>query len=290
MRRSASAGCLPRSRQVALPAAARRHPMFWVASLGVHALAILGLIKGYTGFRAMQAERRAAAVVAIAIAPPPAAAEDAPPPPRSRALVAPVAPSNVVSVPSTTAEPFIPGGDTAGVAGGRPGGRGLAGLARAGDPRLYAAPRYIPPPGEGRPIDMDSAMRRTLLTMADQLDSLNLIDSMGYRRPPYATPSWVIERNGKKYGIDQNAIHLGSFSIPTALLALLPMPQGNIDQARANARIMDMRSEILRAAARSEAEEDFRRAVAQIRERRQRERDEERRRRQQESGGERPIN
>jgi len=265
--------------------------VFWAASLVAHVLAIIGLIKGYSGFRAMQEERRTASVVAIAISPPPAA-EEAPPPPRSRAIVTPAAaPGAVITIPSDTVEPVVSGGDTNGVVGGRPGSRGrsLASLSRAADPRLYAAPRYIPPAGEGRPIDMDSAMRRTLLTMADQLDSLNLIDSMGMRRAPYATPAWVVERNGKKYGIDQNRIHLGSFSIPTALLALLPMPQGNIDQARANARIMDMRSEILRAAARSEAEEDFRRAVERIRERRQRERDEQRRR-DRESGEQRPIN
>lgn len=272
-----------------LPEAARRHPAWFAVSVGAH-LVVIGLIlKAYSGFRAMQEERRAV-IVAVPVEAPPSLAE-APPPPRSRALVAP---ATVSAMPATVTpvavDTFIAGGDTAGVVGGR-GRRGLAVLAPSGaDSRLYSTrPMYLIP-GTNRPIEMDSMVRGRLLEMAAQIDAERGLDSFGFLRPQYLTPSWTVERDGKTYGIDQQFIHFGTFKIPTAILALLPIPQGNIDQARANARIADMRSELLRAAARSEAEEDFRRAVNQIRERRQREREQERERERRQSGETRPIN
>ena len=57
------------------------------------------------------------------------------------------------------------------------------------------------------------------------------------------------------------------------MLAFLSFPQGNIDQARANAALMAMRADIMRAAARAQAEADFRQAVREIRARKQKERD-----------------
>jgi hypothetical protein len=125
---------------------------------------------------------------------------------------------------------------------------------------------------------MDSVVRLRMLVMADKMDSVMRNDSLSPTRNPLAPPRWTFEKDGKTYGIDQQGIHFGTFSIPTAVLAFLPFPQGNIDQARANARMMDMRADILRAAARAEAEDDFRRAVAQIRERKDRERREQRER------------
>lgn len=271
-----------------LPEAARRHPAWFAVSVAAHLVVIGLIIKAYSGFRAMQEERRAV-IVAVPVEAPPSLAE-APPPPRSRALIAPSAASVPVTVTPASVDTFIAGGDTAGVVGGR-GRRGLAALSPGGaDRRLYSTrPMYLIP-GTNRPIEMDSMVRGRLLEMAAQIDAERGLDSFGFLRPQYLTPSWTVERDGKTYGIDQQFIHFGTFKIPTAILALLPFPQGNIDQARANARIADMRSELLRAAARSEAEEDFRRAVNQIRERRQREREQERERERRQSGEARPIN
>jgi len=136
---------------------------------------------------------------------------------------------------------------------------------------------YIPE-GGGRPINMDSVVRGRLLAMAVIADSLARDDSLGQRHDPYAPARWTFEHNGRTYGIDQNGIHFGSFTIPTAVLAFLPFPQGNIDQASANQLLMRQRADILQAASRAEAEEDFRRAVKEIRERRDRERREQRER------------
>jgi hypothetical protein len=175
------------------------------------------------------------------------------------------------TIPTRIPPPSPPAGDTNGVRGG------IGMSPTRGDPRLWVQPMYIPE-GGGRPINMDSVVRQRMLVMADKMDSVMRNDSLSPTRNPLAPPRWTFEHDGKTYGIDQSGIHFGTFSIPTAVLAFLPFPQGNIDQARAYSRTMDMRADILRAAARAEAEDDFRRAVAQIRERKDRERREQRER------------
>ena len=90
---------------------------------------------------------------------------------------------------------------------------------------------------------------------------------------PYVSRGWTFKRNGKTWGWDAAGLHLGDFTIPNLVLAFLSFPQGNIDQARANAALMAMRADIMRAAARAQAEADFRQAVREIRARKQKERD-----------------
>jgi len=156
--------------------------------------------------------------------------------------------------------------------------RGAAAYApRFGDARVWAASPIYVEAGSGRTISMDSVVRSRLLFMAANLDVLARRDSLSpLEDEQLRAPSWTVERNGRRYGIDQQAIHFGTFSIPTAVLALIPMnlPQGNVDQQRANRRLAEMRAEILRAAARAEAEDDFDRAVREIRARWRRDREE----------------
>jgi hypothetical protein len=147
---------------------------------------------------------------------------------------------------------------------------------------------YIPE-GGGRPINMDSVVRGRLGSMAVLADSLARLDSMGIASNPYAPTRWTFESGGQTFGLDGSWIYLGPIKIPSVLLALIPFPQGNIDQNRANEQLMRMRADLLRAAARAEAEEDFRRAVEQIRERRDRERREQREQEQRDRERERPI-
>jgi len=97
----------------------------------------------------------------------------------------------------------------------------------------------IIPEGGGRPISLDSAVRMRLLAMADSLQKNPTID-------PLRLPSWTFTRDGKTYGLDAQGMHFGTFTVPTAVLAFLPLPQGNIDQARANAALMAMRADLLR--------------------------------------------
>jgi hypothetical protein len=270
-----------------LPAGRRVGPRWLLASAATHALVIGGMFAAYRGFVHVESER--ASIVAVAL-PVPRMPRRALPQPPARGGAAPRTTLAIpAAVPTSIPAPRPAAADSHGVVGGVPGGVGIAMSPTRGDPRLWVQPMYIPE-GGGRAIDMDSVVRRRMAFMAGQIDSIMRADSLSPLANPFATPRWTFDHNGKKYGLDAQGIHFGSFTIPTAVLALLPFPQGNIDQARANARVMDMRADILRAAARAEAEEDFRRAVAQIRARKDRERREQRDRDSRERrDGDRPI-
>jgi hypothetical protein len=124
-----------------------------------------------------------------------------------------------------------------------------------------------------RPIRLDSVVALRMKEMADSIERHPLPDP---NANPYVSKPWTFRAGGKTYGIDSKGLHLGDFTIPTAVLAFLSMPQGNINQARANQALYEMRADILRAAARAQAEDDFRRAVRELRARKDKERDEER--------------
>jgi hypothetical protein len=292
---------LPAPSQFTLPPPKRAKPRHFALSVAAHALLVAGLLAAYRGWKTVEARGTLTYLMDIRTSPISEVRVPPPPPPAAprrvvRPLVAP-RPETPVVVPEPyqpgdmQPPPGEPGGVTGGVPGGVPGGTlGLGPL--AGDPRLWVRPMYIPE-GGGRPINMDSVVRGRLLAMAVIADSLAQQDSMGITHNPYAPARWTFEHNGRTYGIDQNGIHFGSFTIPTAVLAFIPFPQGNIDQASANMQLMRMRADILQAAARAEAEDDFRRAVKQIRERRDRERREQREReerdRQRTAGEPQPI-
>ena len=104
---------------------------------------------------------------------------------------------------------------------------------------------------------------------ASYLDSVRRVDPGGR-----APGDWTFDRNGKKYGIDSKYIRLGDFSIPTALLALLPMNnvQANPTGMERARRLSSMRSEIMEQAERAQRDDDFYAAVRALRERKERER------------------
>lgn len=104
------------------------------------------------------------------------------------------------------------------------------------------------------------------------LDSLAAEPGSGRAR----MPEWTTTVAGSKFGLDSKYIYIAGLKIPAAVLALLPLPQGNIDQARAYNHLMDLRADIERAARRADNMEEFKRVITEIRERKQRERDFER--------------
>ncbi|MFZ9898568.1 MAG: hypothetical protein ACO3F5_03930 [Gemmatimonadaceae bacterium] len=73
--------------------------------------------------------------------------------------------------------------------------------------------------------------------------------------------------------MDPQYIRLGKYSIPTALLALLPLnvPANGLEMERAR-RLSSMRSEIMEQAERRARDDDFYAAVRALRERKERER------------------
>ena len=119
-----------------------------------------------------------------------------------------------------------------------------------------------------REIRIDSAVAVRMQELADSMEKNPSLDP---NADPYVSKPWTFRAGGKTYGIDSKGIHLGDFTIPTAVLAFLSTPQGNIDQARANQAYMAMRADILRAAARAQTEDDFREAVREIRARKEKE-------------------
>ncbi|MEP7348283.1 MAG: hypothetical protein ABI877_23660, partial [Gemmatimonadaceae bacterium] len=94
-----------------------------------------------------------------------------------------------------------------------------------------------------------------------------------YSPNKYERGDWTVEKNGRKYGIDKQFIRLGKFSIPTPLLALLPFNrvQANPIAAEEGRKQLVMRMDIMEHAQNAMNEEEFRRAVKAIRERKERE-------------------
>jgi hypothetical protein len=277
-------------RSFSRPPAPRTPLRYLAAALAVEAAFVVALLLFRTDYDGRAAERSYAYLLDIPPAPRSESAEPAGggrnrEPPR---LVVPRSVSPAIAPPAVASgrdpnelRPF--GADSLPLGGGgRPGRRSLATLGpRFGDGRLWVRPDLSYEFLEGsRRLNLDSVVRLRLLAMADSIERHPTPD-------PNRPTRWIFERNGRTYGMDENGnIHLGGITIPGALLALIPMPQGNIDQARANQRLAAMRADIMRAAARAQAEDDFRRAVQQIRERTQRERRERQRERQPD---ERPI-
>ena len=170
--------------------------------------------------------------------------------------------------------PTPPVEETQGAISGKEGGRGGA---RAGvatgvelaepDPRL---PLY-PTPFEAIPK-----------TPAQRVDSVVkaafgvYYDSARYaaEHPERAPGDWTTTtKDGQKWGWDPVGIRLGKFTIPNALLAVLPLDMIANGRSPVEQRTAAwMRNDIVEHAQRSVSEDEFRNAVRRIRERKEKER------------------
>lgn len=130
--------------------------------------------------------------------------------------------------------------------------------------RLPAAPGGEAGAGPPSVAQLDSTVTARLKAFLDTMPP----DSFA---PPQTT-RWTTEINGKTWGIDGQWIYLGGLKLPAALLALLPFPQGNIDQSRAAAELMRMREDIVQAAQRAQTAAEFRKYVSELRKRKDQER------------------
>lgn len=156
-------------------------------------------------------------------------------------------------------------------AGGTGLGRGIddAGLAtglmpRRPDPRIALFPGPVARIPRTVAEDVDSIVSLAIGIYSDSLAML-----AGRRHPG----DWSVKgKDGNVWGWDHTGIRLGKFTIPNALLALLPLnmtsAQSPID-ARSAAYI---RRDIFENAQRSISEDEFKAAVKRIRERKDRER------------------
>lgn len=282
--RSAWDACLPERRSFVLPRGSL-FPRWWVVpSVAAHFVVLTAVVKSSLEHR-FAGDR--ANIFLLAPAPPagnqnlvlslpgPSSAARR----RARAAGVPVGPGPVTAEAlDTTRLAFHAGGggsDTTSTAasGARSGrdyaGRGVAAL----QPALGSGAAWVRPlidlTFSNRPIHLDSAVAVRMRAMADSVEKHPVRDPYA---DPYTSRPWTFKSGGKTYGLDAQGLHLGSFTIPTVLLAFLSMPQGNIDQARANNALMGMRADILRAAARAESEDAFRQAVRDLRARKDKER------------------
>jgi hypothetical protein len=167
--------------------------------------------------------------------------------------IPPVAPTPQTSEPEAGSGPLVgTGGPARGI---RP---------SYSDPRLWPAPGDIVEAPKTPTQRLDSVIADIIKPYND-----SLAIAAGKRQPG----DWTIDHDGKKYGIDPKWIHLGKFSIPTAILGMLPLNvQANPYLAERNRADMQLHSDIMSQAQRGMNEADFRKAVKSIRERKERER------------------
>ena len=173
-------------------------------------------------------------------------------------------PTSVPTAPSSSQQ-AQPGDGGAGGTG--TGGNGL----RQGvspsfeDPRVWLPPGQVQGPPKSPSERLDSALVSVLRT---HQDSLNALARAQGREPG----DWTFEKGGKKWGMDRNKIYIGDHSIPTAILALLPLNSGTNPIKNREERALNAQSvEIQEQAQRAMNEEEFREAVKRIRERKERE-------------------
>jgi len=146
---------------------------------------------------------------------------------------------------------------------------------KVGEGKLWVQPLPAPPKEIAR------ALARTHFELVDSAVSAIVqayIDSvLNAPAPPGAkAPSWTTQVFGKTFGLDSRFIYLGGLKIPTAILALLPINEGtNVDLTHAR-RLAAIREDLQYAAARAQTMDDFKRAVREIRQERERQRELER--------------
>ena len=132
------------------------------------------------------------------------------------------------------------------------------------DPRVWEAPGDIVAAPKSAKQKMDSAIASIIAPFNDSIAA-----QANARRPG----DWTVEKDGRKYGIDEKFIRLGKISIPTAILALLPInTTGNPTMNDRNRLQNQMHADIFWNAQRGMNEVDFKKAVKSIRERKERER------------------
>ena len=258
------------------PKGARRRlsPSF-LASLGVHLVVAVALMRmlilnadDFLSGRRRQAEpqQRVGYVRLAAPGEKPtigkAGGDGRPDRPREVHVVAPTDVPNAIPAPApATVKPTEEPGTGPLVGGGGP-SRGVK--PSYSDGRLWTPPSVIVAPPKTVAQTIDSLIAEGIAPYNDS------IAAVAQRRDP---TDWTIEKGGYKWGIDKRAIRLGPVSIPTALLAMLPLNiQGNPSVIQRDRAYAAMNRDITWHAQQAINDADFMKAVRSIRERKERER------------------
>lgn len=183
---------------------------------------------------------------------------------------APAALRAPASVPAAAGTIRVDSG-TSRAAGGTGTGRDVAGSGAA----TGVVPRLPDPriPLSGEP------MARIPRSVAENVDSIVDLaigvynDSMAIAARQRKPGDWTVKgKNGETWGWDKGGIRLGKFTIPNALLALLPLNAGGGGSPIEARSVAYIRQDVMANAQRSVSEDEFRAAVKRIRERKERER------------------
>lgn len=185
----------------------------------------------------------------------------------------PIVPREIRVVAPTVTPEGIPAPSAAVIQPDAEGGRGplvgTGGPARGvrpsySDPRLWGPPEKVIMPPKTVAETIDGIIAEAIQPYNDS------IARVAERRDP---TDWTVNKGGYKWGIDKSAIRLGPVSIPTALLAMLPLNlQGNPTTINRDRAYAMMNRDIMWHAQRGINEADFTKAVRSIRERKERER------------------
>jgi hypothetical protein len=182
---------------------------------------------------------------------------------------APAALQTPTVVPTVVAESHPSDSSQARAAGGTGAGFGVSGsgLATGLVPRL-PDPRIALEPGP---------MLREARTPAETVDSLVSLaigivrDSLMIADAARRKPEWTVKgKGGQTWGWDSTGIRLGKYTIPQALLALLPLNVSAQSPIEARSAAY-MRRDVLENGKRAISEDEFRAAVKRIRARKERE-------------------
>ena len=170
-------------------------------------------------------------------------------------------PTTIPAPSSAVAKPTEEGGTGPLVGGGGP----VRGVRPSySDGRLWSPPSPIIAPPKTVAQTIDSLIADAIAPYNDS------VAAAAQRRDP---TDWTIKKGGYKWGIDRRAIRLGPFSIPTALLAMLPLNiQGNPTTMERDRTYAAMNRDITWHAQQAINDADFMKAVRSIRERKERER------------------
>ncbi|HEX9250353.1 MAG TPA: hypothetical protein VF856_12680 [Gemmatimonadaceae bacterium] len=170
-------------------------------------------------------------------------------------------PTTIPAPAATAATPTDEGGTGPLVGGGGP----VRGVRPSySDGRLWKAPTQIVAPPKTVAQTIDSLIADAIAPYNDS------VAAVAAGRDP---TDWTIKKGGYKWGIDKRAIRLGPFSIPTALLAMLPLNvTGNPTTMERDRTYAAMNRDITWHAQQAINDADFMKAVRSIRERKERER------------------
>jgi hypothetical protein len=152
------------------------------------------------------------------------------------------------------------------------------------DPRVWGSPGNSARVARSGTDNLDSVMGFAITAARDSVDSLARAQGLGGRRPG----DWTTRgADGSKWGWDEAGIRLGKVTIPNALLGLLPLNaqaamSGNPIASDRERRIALSRADIQRNSQQAIGEADFKKAVKELRERKERERAEQRARAEEE--------